>query len=369
MFGKSKREEELIRENKLLRQKVESLESNLRAYNSKNEELQQKLDGISTTSSVGKDKVYGEMLHMIIASCAKNLKILQDNFSLSVDMLKDAEHESLKNYEQTRVLETNISETVSSVSEKLVGFQAMITQVYQDLDSITNVINLITDVSDQTNLLALNAAIEAARAGEHGRGFAVVADEVRKLAERAQKATKEIEMNIQVLRQNFSEVQSTTEEIVDEMENVNGEVAKFSEVGQTSMNVRKDSENVLDTTFIGLVKLDHLLFKMNGYKAIVDDNREAKLANHHECRLGKWYEEGAGKQFFSKLPDYASLEQVHAGVHDNFNGALSAFRDHGLSDERICTDIISAFERGEVASDGVIEVLDKLLASKLEERK
>lgn len=369
MFGKNKREEELLKENQLLRQKVESLENNLRTYNAKNEELQQQLDSLGCFSEANKNKLCSEMLTMIISSCAKNLKILQDNFSVSVDMLKHAEHDSLKNYEQTRTLETNISETVSGVSEKLVGFQAMITQVYQDLDSISNVINLITDVSDQTNLLALNAAIEAARAGEHGRGFAVVADEVRKLAERAQKATKEIEMNIQVLRQNFSEVQSTTEEIVDEMENVSGEVARFSEVGQTSMNVRKESENVLDTTFIGLVKLDHLLFKMNGYKAIIEDNKEAKLANHHECRLGKWYEEGAGKQFFSKMPDYASLEQVHAGVHDNFNNALDIFRTNGIENERSRADIMSAFKRGEIASDGVVDVLDKLLASKLEERK
>lgn len=350
----------LMQENEKLVAKVKELEAEVRSL---------KNSPLTTTELADAQAELGalkKLFAIMSDGCSTNLKVLQDNFAKAVDMLQNAKKDSSSNAEKTRTLEHTIGGSVSSVVERLNSFQGMISQVYNDLDSITNVIKLITDVSDQTNLLALNAAIEAARAGEHGRGFAVVADEVRKLAERAQKATKEIEMNIQVLRQNFADVQSTTEDIVDDMNEVNVEVAKFLDISKSSLEVRTDSANTLDTTFIGLVKLDHLLFKTNAYKALLNQKKDVQLASHHECRLGKWYETGVGQQEFSRLPSYSNIEKPHAGVHDSYRSALQIMNEKGLKGHM--DEILELIVNGEEASTQVMNVLDKVLEEKVATR-
>ncbi len=120
-----------------------------------------------------------------------------------------------------------VAEEMKNIEKAVVKVSDTITELGSSSEKIGEIIGVINDIADQTNLLALNAAIEAARAGEQGRGFAVVADEVRKLAERTTKATKEIESMI-------LSIQKSTEDAVKSMQGTKENVSKGTEVAQKS---------------------------------------------------------------------------------------------------------------------------------------
>ncbi len=107
---------------------------------------------------------------------------------------------------------TNTMQNIEENSQKTIQMKEQIDSVSQQTQEIRSILEIIKDIAEQTNLLALNAAIEAARAGEHGRGFAVVADEVRKLAERTQKSLTEIETTTSMIVQGVVETQGAIDE-------------------------------------------------------------------------------------------------------------------------------------------------------------
>jgi methyl-accepting chemotaxis protein len=122
-----------------------------------------------------------------------------------------------------------VQETVAGmhrISERVKATAASLGSLGSRSDQIGEIVGTIEDIADQTNLLALNAAIEAARAGEQGRGFAVVADEVRALAERTTKATKEIAHMIKSIQSETADAVKSMGEGVNEVERGSGDAAR-----------------------------------------------------------------------------------------------------------------------------------------------
>jgi methyl-accepting chemotaxis protein len=166
-------------------------------------------------------------------------------------------------------------------SERILGATQrsgeMITSLARNIDDISAITEIINEIADQTNLLALNAAIEAARAGEQGRGFAVVADEVRKLAERTSQATKEISGKIATVRKDSDDATAAMRaslEAVRDGSELNAKVeGVFEQILATIKNVVVNISNVALTTEEQYATVQEIISQINNLAA------QAKEAN------------------------------------------------------------------------------------------
>lgn len=238
-----------------------------------------------------------------------------------------AASESDANRQALQKISGNLSHMFDRINDASVNVDGLNLRAGQ----ISSIVQTIREIAAQTNLLAINAAIEAARAGVHGTGFAVVADEVRKLAGRTTIATAEISTLVATIQDESGAAKAV-------MEAGAQDASRFSSESETAMHgmqrllelshkmeVAIESSAVL--SYIELANIEELTIKLEVYKVFMGLSHVAPedLPDHTECRLGAWYYAGEGKTHFSKLAGYRQIEAPHEAVHKQARRAVTCY--------------------------------------------
>ncbi|CAH9050025.1 hypothetical protein PSECIP111951_00555 [Pseudoalteromonas holothuriae] len=336
-FNNKKEVEELNQEIKILRKENESLKEEIRLANQSNSEL-----AVDMSESASRYQNQEELNKLWLQSSDLVNQIRESLASSSSELInhRDSFQSSQQLFDQIMGMLASTIKSTDDISIDTKAASTSVDQLKTVNDGINGFVNIIKGISDQTNLLALNAAIEAARAGEQGRGFAVVADEVRTLAQRSAEASNEISALIEQVNSQMIDVVKRISGVGNKSDEITASTSSIETTANEIVSLSQDMYSVITNStsdsFIQTVKMDHVVWKLEVYQVMLgmSDKLAADFADHTMCRLGKWYYQGEGHEKYSKFEAFKRIESPHSEVHKNGLDALLAHAE-GRNEEAL----------------------------------
>ncbi|MBM6552204.1 CZB domain-containing protein [Marinomonas ostreistagni] len=262
-------------------------------------------------------------------------------------------------FSDTRSALSRLNERATLINEEASSSMEAANVLDKTASGISQLVSSIQEISDQTNLLALNAAIEAARAGEAGRGFAVVADEVRNLASKTHSASEQVEDLVRKVLDQTHQIKSMVDKNQTSALDVASSSSQIDSIVGTVINTSESMQNVIELaatqSFLDTVKLDHAVWKNQVYTKIEQQDFREVVNAHTECRLGKWYYEGQGHKHYQSLHNFRAIEAPHKAVHDAGRAAVAAAEQGQMQ------QMLSQLDKMESASLQVVVSIEALM--------